>query len=156
MNTNIEKIIESFPEPFKTVIKRGYEINFDYHLHEGKNDHKWLEDHGYEMKMCQDCSFFVFGLPNLSATSYGDWGSIHDDMGEYSKEERINGYNKSFNIFCQMYEEGIVKLWRIWLWIGNFWYTYDHEHKIWQVNKNDGTHKWYNCENPFIDKIDEV
>ena len=148
---DINKVIDTFPEPFKTVVKQGYEINFDYRLHEGKSDQEWLKRNNHEPKFCSDCSFFVYDFPGLSATSYGDWGVISDNKGKYGKEERIDGYSKSFHAFCQMYEEGIVKLWRITLWIGDFWYTYDDELKIWQVNKNDGTHKWCKCENPLIE-----
>ena len=148
MENNIEHIIDTFPEPFKTVVKKRYDIIFDYHSHNGKNDHDWLNEHGYSMKMCQDCTIAVEGLPNLSASSYGDWGSIYDDFGSYSKEERENGYNKSFNIFCKMYEEGIVELWRITLYINKFCYMYDDVKKSWSVNKYDGKH-WNDCDSPL-------
>ena len=39
---DIRKVIESFPEPFKSATKVK-DFSFDYILNEGKNDHKYLK-----------------------------------------------------------------------------------------------------------------
>lgn len=141
----IKEIINSFPEPFKSAVKiSGFK--FDYVLNEGKSDHKYLENQGYELYMGGDCSYYVKGLPNLNATSYGDWGTIFSSL--FKEEKTIDGYYKSFYIFCKMYEEGIIKLWRIHFYLDSVSYTYDDKIKKWKKYEEDSG--WIDCENPLL------
>ena len=137
----IEQIINSFSEPFKSAVKIS-RFNFDYELNKGKSDHEYLENQGYEIFMGGDCSCYVKGLPNLNVTSYGDWGTIYSSL---FKEEKIDGYYKSFYVFCKMYEEGIVKLWRIHFYLDSVRYTYDDKTKTWKKFDDE----WVECENPL-------
>jgi len=138
-----KEIVLTFPEPFKSAVKYG-NFNIDYKLHEGKSDHKWLEENGYELWMGSDCTYNVDGLPNLNATSYGDWGSVYNH--HYDNEETLDGFCKSFCEFCRMYEEGIVKLWRIRIYIDEITYDYNHDAQKWKMYEN---YEWKDCTSPF-------
>lgn len=137
-----EEIIYTFPEPFRTAAKQA-RFSFDYTLKEGMNDHEWLKGHGYEAHMANDCSFYVKNLPNLSPTSYGDWGTIF--VGLFDDEVK-DGYEKSFSVFCQMYDEGVVLLWRITIYIDKIHYVYNEHNKTWAKYENKS---WRNCKNPL-------
>ena len=138
----IEKIINSFPEPFKTITKFET-FNFDYCLNENQNDHKFLEQQGYELFMCSDCAFHVRGLGYINATSYGNWGSVYKSSWE---KNEIDGVKKSFYVFCQMYEAGIVKLWRAYFSLNKIRYSYDDSTKTWRKCENN---TWSSCSNPL-------
>jgi len=138
----VEQIINTFPEPFKSALG-VVGFSFDFKLNEGKSDHEYLEKQGYEIYMGGDCSYYIKGLKNLSPTSYGDWGSIYSDL---FKEETKDGFYKSFYVFCKMYEEGIVKLWRIGFYLNSVRYQYDDDTKIWEKYE-DG--KWTIIKNPL-------
>ena len=139
---NIQEIINRFPEPFKSATKLN-SFSFDYKLNPGKDDHDFLKSQGYELFMGGDSAFYVRGLSNLNATSYGDWGTVYSDNFD---EETIQGYCKSFYEFCRMYDEGIIRLLRITIYIDSIHYTYNDNIKSWQryVNKT-----WEECENPL-------
>lgn len=139
---NIQEILNRFPEPFKSVAKLN-SFSFDYKLNHGKDDHDFLKSQGYELFMGQDCSFYVRGLSNLNATSYGDWGTVYSNL---FNEEKIQQYCRSFYEFCRMYDEGIIKLWRINIYIDSIHYMYNDDTKIWKRYANN---KWEECENPL-------
>ena len=139
----IKEIIETFEEPFRSTALSCDIFSFDYKLNEGKNDHRYLKKHGYHCHMGDDCSYYVDGLKNLSPTSYGDWGTIFNLFDE----EKTEGYNKSFCEFCKMYEEGIVKLWRMRTFINSITYYYNDEEKTWKKCEN---FEWRECDNPLI------
>lgn len=144
----IKEIIDTFPEPFRTATKLE-RINFDYKLNPAKNDHEYLKRLGYEPFMGRDCSYYIKELINLNPTSYGDWGSVYKN----SEEDIIDGVNKSFYMFCKMYEDGIVKLWRISLYMNGINYTYDDEDGYWlKYEDND----WRKCNNPLSTNIETM
>lgn len=104
--TEIKRIIDSMPEPFRTVIQMP-RFSIDYKVPPGASDHKFFAEHGYESKMAADCTYYVPGLGGISLSSYGDWGTLYND----SKK------NDSFELFLQMYELKIIELWRIRIYI---------------------------------------
>ena len=128
----ISEVIETFPEPFKTAARKE-RFSFDYLLNKGRSDHAWLKEHGYEPIFGSDCSYYVAGLNGLNATSYGDWGSVCN----YWDEE-------SFDAFCQMYKEGIVRLWRITYYKNRQSYSYADGN--WKTYYNG---EWIDCESPL-------
>ena len=133
-------IINSFSEPFKSATKLE-RAQFDFKLVEGKDDHTYLKKLGYELVMSGDCSFHVKGLCNLSASSYGNWGTCYFNQDE----EMIDGYPKSFHVFCQMIQDNIVKLWRLRFYQKKTSYEYNEDNKTWIKNENG---KWIKTTTP--------
>lgn len=142
------KLTKQLPEPFNTALQLT-DFTFDYHLMPNKSDHKWLTERGYKLKMGGDCAFYVTGVSGLNATSYGDWGTTYYDE---------NGYNgrEGFDLFCEMYNEGIVIPWRIWIYHDSGMYYYDHDKGVWSVNHRDGNYSWVDCENPLPKILSEI
>lgn len=101
-----QKIIDTMPEPFRTVIQIP-SFSIDYKVSEGANDHAFFKKHGYEATMAQDCTYYIPGLGGISLSSYGNWGTLYDG----SKK------NESFELFLQMYEKKIIQLWRIRIYV---------------------------------------
>lgn len=132
-----EEIANKFPSPFKEAILFG-DFSIDYKLHKGKSDHTWLKNHGYTTKMGGDCSYYVENVNWLNATSYGDWGSV------YVHNKKLNV--KCFELFLQMYEEGILYPWRIRVYINKEPYDYDDEAKTWKTYTGKS---WITCDSPF-------
>lgn len=147
----IEEIINSFPEPFKSATKiKGFDFDYKVEPINGVYpDHEFLEKHGYKLEMAHDCAYYVNGLRHLNASSYGDWGTVYSNIHE--GEETFEGYNKSFCVFCEMYKEGIIKLWRIRFCISSIEYEYDDETKIWRKTAETEP-KWVICENPLLNR----
>lgn len=136
-----QNIIDGFAEPFKSIARLD-KFAFDYRLNSGKSDHDYLSGLGYDLFMGGDCSYYVAGLDNLSATSYGDWGTVWKN----AEEEQVGGVNKSFYIFCRMYNEGIVFLWRARFYIGKVEYRYMADGNRWVKYEN---RMWVDCDNPL-------
>ena len=65
--------------PFKEAFERGDSI--DYKLVPGAktNDHRIVEEMGYTIRVHSDCTYSAAGLPGISLSSYGDWGTIYVD-----------------------------------------------------------------------------
>ena len=116
-------------------------LQFDYKLNDGQYDHQYLEKHGYHCLIGSDCSCYVKGFGNLNPTSYGNWGSLFT-----FPEEEVDGYSKSFHVFCGMYEEGVIRMWRIGFYIDSIEYVYDDDQKAWKKREN---YEWKSCENPL-------
>ncbi len=144
-NFNLTK---QLPEPFNTALQLS-DFIFDYHLMPNKNDHKWLTEHGYELKMGGDCAYYVTGVSGLCATSYGDWGTAYYDEKDWPGD-------KGFDLFCEMYNEGIVTPWRIWIYHNSGTYYYDHDKMMWHVNRRDDNSSWVECENPLPKILSEI
>lgn len=128
-----EEVIKRLPKPWNQVIEYGGSI--DYHCKGG--DHKYVEERGYTTQMNSDCSYSAPGLRGFNLSSYGDWGTF---FTSWADEESL-GY------FIDMYEKGIIKLWRARVYldgngydfeIGDGWKTYDKELGC-----------WINCPNPL-------
>jgi len=144
----MEEIISKFPEPFRSVVCSGYNFSIDYR---SDADHKYLKEHGYTIHMGGDCSNYVEELKYLNATSYGNWGTLYSGNGEYDDTEN---YMKCLDVFCDMVKKGIVRLWRIRMYIDKVAYNYDGDTKRW--TKYDSEKKeWVECENPFPEE-DEI
>ena len=137
------------PEPFNTALQLD-DFSFDYHLAPNKSDHKWLQNHGYTTKMGSDCAYYVGDSSGkcigLNATSYGDWGTAY--YGDNDSDR------KGFDVFCEMYNEGIVVPWRIRFYHNNCTFDYDHTDGKWQMCNHE-THEWSECENPLPEILAE-
>ena len=123
--------------PFDVAFEHGHSI--DYVCHHGE-DHHYAKKLGYETEMHSDCSYSAKGLRGLSFTSYGDWGTLYTDSAS----------EESKKMFLDMYNGGLIKLWRIRAYIhdkeGNC-ITYDYEEgKGWITYNGE---QWINCEDPF-------
>lgn len=131
-----EEAISRLPEPWNLVIKNDGSI--DYRCKGG--DHKYVEARGYTPQMYSDCSYGAPGLKGFNLSSYGDWGTFFSSWAD----------KKSFGYFIDMYEQGIIELWRARVYInsqphdyevGAGWQTYDKE-----------LGGWINCPNPLENK----
>lgn len=154
-------LTKQLPEPFNTSLQLS-DFIFDYHLMPNKSDHKWLTERGYELEKFMDCTYRVTGIsgllkptPNLehntinNAISYGDWGAAYYDEKDWPGHE-------GFDLFCEMYNEGIVTPWRIWIYHDSGMYCYDHDKDVWTVNHRDGSYSWVECENPLPKILSEI
>ena len=90
--------------------------------------------------MNSDCSYSAPGLKGFSLSSYGDWGTFFSNWAD----------EESFGYFIDMYEQGIIKLWRARVYING--QTHDYEVGAgWQTyDKELGA--WVNCPNPLENK----
>lgn len=113
----------TLPEPFQTALEKSNTAVIDY---KSTKDHEWLKEHGFDLRMSSDCSYNVSKngkiLCALSATSYGDWGS-------YFQCADID--NKALEVFLDMYDEGIITLWRLSVYLNKKAYFYYNETKQW-------------------------
>ena len=125
----------NLPEPFRTAFERGDSI--DYKSNGFPNDHAYVRKFGYEPEMGSDCSYSAKGLNGFSLSSYGDWGTAYVDwMDDTSK-----------GIFLDMYDKGIIKLWRITVYKDGS--SYDYEEGIGWKGYVKAEHKWIPCESPY-------
>lgn len=139
----IKEITKNWKEPFKSVVNYP-RFSIDYHLNDGMDDHEWLKDRGYELYMGGDCAYYIKGIFSLLATSYGDWGSCYVD------EDTLD---KGFELFLQMYKDGVVKLWRIHIYLDDKQgkpqsYYYNDEYGVWETYDNKFS-EWIECDNPL-------
>lgn len=131
-----------FPEPFRSVVLSGYGFSIDYR---SDTDHEYLKEHGYTIHMGSDCANYVVGLGYLNATSYGNWGTLHSGNGKY---DNVKEYRKALDVFCDMFKERVITLWRICMYIDKVGYDYDEDTKRW--TKYDSEKKeWVECDNPL-------
>ena len=131
-----QEAIQRLPDPWNRVMECGGSI--DYRCKGG--DHKYVEKHGYTSQMNSDCSYSAPGLKGFSLSSYGDWGTFFSNWAD----------EESFGYFIDMYEQGIIKLWRARVYING--QTHDYEVGAgWQTyDKELGA--WVNCPNPLENK----
>ena len=118
--------LELLKEPFRTAYQRGDSIDYQIDPSSKVTDHSYVKKYGYTSKMNDDCSYSAKGLKGFSLSSYGNWGTVYPgDLDDEGKE-----------IFFNMIEENIIKLWRIRAYIngdsfdyvdGGDWTTYDKE-----------------------------
>lgn len=136
-------IIDNWDKPFCYLLKY-LRYSIDYTLQPGKNDHKWFEDRGFHTKFCSDCTYAVEGY-NFNATSYG-WGTVY-------VENRINDNDvqicNELKMFIQMYLDGIIKLWRISIYINSIHYIYNVDYNSWQYYDRDSK-SWRSTYNPIF------
>lgn len=124
----------NLPEPFKTAFDRGDSI--DYRTVGNPDDHAYVKNLGYVPEMHSDCSFSAEGLKGISLSSYGNWGTVFvRRMDETSKE-----------IFLDMYDNEIIKLWRITVYKDGESYKYENGNGWITYIKEIG---WKPCECPY-------
>ena len=105
----------TLPEPFATAFEKGASIDYMVEPKYDKGtDHEYVRKLGYEPKMRADCSCFADGLTCFNLSSYGDWGTFFTEWAN----------DKEKDMFLDMYEKGIIKLWRIREYIGRYSYNY--------------------------------
>ena len=122
--------------PFKEAFENGDSI--DYKLVKGaeKTDHDVVKEMGYKINMNSDCSFTSSGLPGLSLSSYGDWGTIHVNWTDDNVKK----------IFLDMCNEGIITPWRVRVYVKGVMYDYDE--RVW-TKYDDKLGKWVLTESPY-------
>lgn len=121
------------PYPFSEAFKHNGSI--DYKLVPGAktNDHRIVEELGHEITQHYDCTYSASGLPGLSLSSYGDWGTIYGDACDEAKK-----------LFLKMCEDNIITPWRIRVYKNGICYDYDGE---WiKYDKDAG---WIKCKSPY-------
>ena len=94
----------NLPYPFNRAFEDRNSI--DYKVTPGSKqgtDHEYVRKLGYEPEMYGDCTYGAKDLPGFSLSSYGDWGTFYVDWAT----------DKGKEMFLDMYEKGIIKLWRI-------------------------------------------
>lgn len=128
-----EELVNSLPEPWKSVASWGGSI--DYKSRGG--DHRYVEERGYKSHMNSDCSYSADGLKGFSLTSYGDWGTFFVNWAD----EEAYGY------FVDMYQKGIINLWRARVYVDGQGYDYEIDHGWTTYDKELGA--WVNCQNPL-------
>lgn len=131
-------------EPFRTALeqRKKYKPSIDFKV---KNcaDHLWLKQHGYSIHVGRDCTCYVYdkegNLKNgLNASSYGDWGIYYCT---FDKNDECH------DILMQMYEENVIDLWRICVYINHQVYDYDSDDDKWKTcTKEEG---WHPCACPL-------
>ena len=121
----------SLPYPFNAAFDNGDSI--DYHTHGG--DHDYVIDLGYEPEILSDCSYHAKGLNGFSLSSYGDWGTFYPDWASEKEKE----------MFLDMFEKGIIKLWRIRAYVNGV--TTDYDGNDW--SHYDKEYGWVGCEDPY-------
>lgn len=130
----------TLPSPFKEAFECGDSI--DYKLVNGakKTDHTFVKELGYESYMNSDCSYSAKGLPGLSLSSYGDWGTIFVSWADDNVKK----------IFLDMCNEGIITPWRVRKYVreGKDVTTYDYDERGWTKHDNK-LGKWVSTESPY-------
>ena len=99
----MKKMENSLPYPYSEAVKRGNSIDYRVGGWSEESDHDYVIKLGYTPEMRSDCTYSARGLDGFSLSSYGDWGTYYPS-GTSKKSEKI---------FFDMYEKGIIKLWRI-------------------------------------------
>lgn len=120
--------------PFDKAFERGDSIDYRVGGWSDTNDHEYVRKLGYEPEMASDCSYFARGLAGFSLSSYGDWGTFHTSSSKDKEKE----------MFLDMVEKDIIRLWRIRAYIkkrgkmktydyvnGEGWSTFDEETNSW-------------------------
>ena len=126
--------------PFKEAFERGDSIDYKSVPGSRRSDHDVVREMGYEPHMNSDCSYSASGLPGLSLTSYGDWGTIFVDWANKTVKK----------MFLDMCNEGIIVPWRVRTYIheGKDVITYDYDERGW--TKYDKTiSKWVSTTSPY-------
>ena len=91
--------------------------------------------------MNPDCTYSAPGLPGLSLSSYGDWGTIFVDWANDNVKK----------IFLDMCNEGIIVPWRVRKYVreGKDVTTYDFDERGWMKHDKQ-LKKWVETESPYI------
>ena len=130
----------TLPSPFKEAFECGDSI--DYKLVKGakKTDHIFVKELGYESHINYDCTYSAAGLPGLSLSSYGDWGTIFVSWTDDNVKK----------IFLDMCNEGIIAPWRVRTYIreGKDVTTYDYDERGWTKHDNK-LGNWVSTESPY-------
>lgn len=135
----------NLPYPFNAAFEKGYSIDYKC----SGEDHRYIEKLGYKSEMASDCSYNAKGLDGLSLSSYGDWGTLHTSFADDTCKK----------IFLDMYDKGIIKLWRISAYIKEYipgtdntdWNVlsyYYEDGKGWKMYEKE-RREWVKCDDPL-------
>lgn len=101
-----------------------------------ENDHSYVRKLGYVSEMASDCGYYAKGLKGFRLSSYGDWGTFYaGEAGEKEKE-----------MFLDMFEKGIIHLWRIRAYYGQG-KMFDYADGKWKTCTSSA--KWIECQDPY-------
>lgn len=126
--------------PFKEAFENGDSIDYKLVKWAKKTDHTFVKELGYESHMNSDCSYSAAGLPGLSLSSYGDWGTIFVSWADDNVKK----------IFLDMCNEGIISPWRVRTYVreGKDVTTYDYDERGW-TKYDKQLEKWVSTESPY-------
>ena len=127
--------------PFKEAFERGDSIDYKSVPGAKKTDHDVAREMGYHPKMNSDCSISANGLPGISLTSYGDWGTLFVDWANDTVKK----------MFLDMCNEGIIVPWRVRTYIreGKDVTAYNYDERGWMKHDKQ-LGKWVSTESPYI------
>ena len=127
----------SLPYPFNAAFEHGDSIDYRVGAWSIENDHSYVRKLGYVSEMASDCSYYAKGLKGFRLSSYGDWGTFYaDDAGEKEKE-----------MFLDMFEKGIIHLWRIRAYRQGK--MFDYADGKWKTCTSSAG--WIECQEPYND-----
>ena len=141
--TNRKMKTNNLPYPYNVAFENGHSIDYKVGGWSDTNDHEYVEKLGYKVEMGSDCSCFARGLGGLSLSSYGDWGTLHTSFSEEKVKE----------MFLDMVEKDIIRLWRITAYIkrGEDVVSYSYENgRGW--SKYDKDYGWIDCGDPYQER----
>ena len=124
----------TLPYPFKKAFERGDSIDYKC----SGADHEYAKKLGYEPKMNGDCSYSALGLKSFSLSSYGDWGTFYPSWAD----------DKERDMFLDMFNQRIIKLWRIRAYVNGTTYDYDDTGEDWTMYDKE-MEKWIDCSTPY-------
>ena len=129
----MKKEENSLPYPFNAAFDRGDTIDYNTN----GSDHDYVRNLGYEPEMLSDCSYQAKGLNGFSLSSYGDWGTFYTKLASEKEKE----------MFLDMFEKGIIKLWRIRAYVNGVMTNYN-ENEWSHYDKEIGG--WVGCKDPYM------
>lgn len=137
----------NLPYPYNVAFEHGDSIDYRVGDWSKESDHSYVKKLGYTSQMASDCSYYAEGLNGFSLSSYGDWGTFYADWGGEKEKE----------MFLDMYNKDIIRLWRIRTYIKKYlplskdWlvHSFDYEEGIGWKTYDDGEKKWVMCDDPY-------
>jgi hypothetical protein len=85
-----------------------------------------------------DCSYSAPGLKGFSLSSYGDWGTFYSSWAD----------EKERDMFLDMFNQRIIKLWRIRAYVNGTTYDYDDTGEDWTMYDKE-MEQWIDCSTPY-------
>lgn len=132
----------NLPYPYNIAFERGDSIDYKVGEWSKESDHEYVSKLGYEPEMCGDCTYQAKGLKGFNLSSYGDWGTFFTDWADEKEKE----------MFLDMFNKDIIRLWRIRAYIKNaneynpHYFDYDGAGwKTYDKNKRE----WVTCDDPY-------
>lgn len=133
----------NLPYPYSVAFENGHSIDYKVGGWSKESDHDYVKALGYEPHMMSDCSMYAEGLGAFNLSSYGDWGTFFSGWADEKQKE----------MFLDMVEKDIIRLWRITAYIkkGEDVVSYSYENgRGW--SKHDKEYGWIDCGDPYQER----